>query len=735
MDNWSFDELLVQGTCAVLIDGIVSGTAWLVSQEGHLLTAGHIFVSEEHTREFQVRFAEDIPRTVFVTNHAFYVHGGLDYAVLKLEEPLRNRIPLPVSLSMNVSGQCRLYGYGATLSDRSMGRGSFLAPYDPQDVKGFRLFQLRSPELGEGGFSGGAVFSDELQAVVAIQVEATRATTGAGRDTILAMPLYRVAQMWHDLEGCAQEHRCVPESPITVHTTTGDRTRSIAKRSRIFISYKRGSIPDEPVALQVYEALSKNHDVFIDQKSMSIGVKWADRIEEELTRADYLITFLSSSSVHSEMVQGEIEAAFQLGHESGREGRPAILPIRLAYTEPFTYPLSAYLNHINWAVWNNPADTPTLIQDLQKIVSTNECSLPAGIEQTTVAQKSVDVNILPRPLPSAQLEMPEGTMDPDSNFYITRPGDLTARNTISRQGVTMTIKGPRQIGKSSLLVRTVNEARQKNKRIVLIDFQQIGKSVLSNTEMLIREFCVTIADMLGLESPGEKYWDVPLSSIRRCTRYMERYILKELDAPLLLAMDEVDIIFDTPCRSDFFGMLRSWHNSRAINPLWKNLDLTLVTSTEPYQFIDDLNQSPFNVGEIIEPTDFSEGHVADLAGRHGLPVALSKRLIALLGGHPYLTRRALYLLAIGRFSTEELFQKAGRDHGPFGDHLRSHFFRLHGKRDLIEGLMQIIRFGSCTNDRVVFRLQGAGLVRRDQNGSVIPRCKLYADYFGEHLYV
>ena len=84
-------------------------------------------------------------------------------------------------------------------------------------------------------------------------------------------------------------------------------------------------------------------------------------------------------------------------------------------------------------------------------------------------------------------------------------------------------------------------------------------------------------------------------------------------------MDEVESVFDSDFRSDFFSMLRSWHNNRAMTPIWKQLDLVLVTSTEPYQLIENLNQSPFNVGQVIELTDFPAEQVEDLNDRHGRP--------------------------------------------------------------------------------------------------------------------
>jgi hypothetical protein len=127
-------------------------------------------------------------------------------------------------------------------------------------------------------------------------------------------------------------------------------TETNPQRTRIFISYKRNVEPDEAVALRVFELLRQHYDVFIDQ-TMLVGTHWAERIEAELRRADFLITLLSAESIHSEMVLGEIETAHRLAQE--QDGRPAMLPVRLAYREPFQYPLSAYLNPINWALWQN----------------------------------------------------------------------------------------------------------------------------------------------------------------------------------------------------------------------------------------------------------------------------------------------------------------------------------------------------------------------------------------------
>lgn len=520
-------------------------------------------------------------------------------------------------------------------------------------------------------------------------------------------------------------------------TGMGELT-SGGSRSRIFISYKRGTAPDEAVAMAVFEALREQHEVFIDQ-TMLVGTHWAEQIELELRRSDFLISFLTHSSVNSEMVKGEIETAYHLGKQ---QGNPLILPVRLGYSEPFTYPLSAYLNGINWAFWESPADTPRLVQELMQAIAGNTLSIntdQAKTELTTRTIAPVSELQIPRPQPAAQplaLEMPEGTMDPESRFYVERSTDAIALSTIERSGgVTITIKGPRQMGKSSLLIRTKARAEAMGKRVAYLDFQLFDRSVLTDSDRFYRQFCEWLTEELELDNRVADYWDSPLGNSQRCSRYMSRQLLKVLGNPLVLVMDEVESVFDTEFRSDFFGMLRSWHNNRATTPIWKQLDLVLVTSTEPYQLIENLNQSPFNVGQVIELFDFDGNQVADLNQRHGSPLnsAQTQQLMTLLAGHPYLVRRALYLVASQQMTVMELFAQATADRGPFGDHLRYHLFRMNDKPDLVQGLLEVIRQQRCSNERVFFKLRGAGLVQQDGK-TVLPRCQLYADYFQEHLH-
>ncbi len=499
---------------------------------------------------------------------------------------------------------------------------------------------------------------------------------------------------------------------------------------RLFISYKRGVEPDDSLAQTLCQALAADRDVFLD-KHMLIGARWAEQIERELARSDYLIVLLSSESVHSEMILGEIELAYRF---AAARGKPSILPIRVANSKPFEYPLRAYVGDVNWAVWDSASDTDRLLVQLRSAIDAGgfdeRKSLPGGAIH--------DTGIVPRPFAAAQpadLDLPEGTMDPQSRFYVQRAEDELALRAIERKGVTITIKGPRQMGKSSLLIRTIATAAALGKRVAFLDFQLFSRKALGDAETFFREFCGWVTEELELEDKVDEFWQRPLGQSQRCTRYFGRHILKMMDQPLVLAMDEVETVFAADFRSDFFGMLRSWHNDRALKREWKRLDLVLVTSTEPYQLIENLNQSPFNVGEVLELTDFDSESVADLNARHGSPLNASEQveLVRLLHGHPYLTRKAMYLIVRQRNTFAQIIESAARDDGPFGDHLRHHLFRLHGQQDLISGLHEVLRTGSCADESVFWRLRGAGLVRRSK-GLVVPRCAVYAEYFKSRLH-
>ena len=149
----------------------------------------------------------------------------------------------------------------------------------------------------------------------------------------------------------------------------------------------------------------------------------------------------------------------------------------------------------------------------------------------------------------------------------------------------------------------------------------------------------------------------------------------------------------------------------------------------------DINQSPFNVGLAIELPEFTPEQVEDLAQRHGLCLQHQlKRLMQMLGGHPYLIRVALYALAKGRTTLEVFLAEAPTQAGPYGEHLRHHLENLVD-HDALRLAMQTVVMANGPiriNDQAAFKLRSMGLIRL-QGDTVEPLGDLYRLYFRDRL--
>lgn len=503
--------------------------------------------------------------------------------------------------------------------------------------------------------------------------------------------------------------------------------------AKIFIGYHSGNKTDIELAAALENRLSQKHSIFIDDNFKSEAAE-LNYILNRLQESDIFISLLSNNSAKSEMTIFQIQYARQIA--LANKGKPRILPVRIKYNGPFEYPLNAYLNHLPWTTWNNRSDNNRLFQEIEQAIYGKSLHLQSNEEKTFVVTQPDNLDLSP---PGAFadpkiLERPDGTMDPESNFYIPRPADFICDREISRQGVTIVIKAPRQVGKSSLLVRTALKGKQKGKKVAFLDFQLLEERVLKDPKLLFKGFCHWLADELDLEDLVEDYWNDFLSNTQLCTKYVSQHILKKINQPVIIAMDEVDRMLASPFRSDFFGMLRGWHNKRQRMNEWQNLDLLLVISTEPYMLIENLEQSPFNVGEIIRLEDFNANQILDLNSRHGKPFSTEQlhQLKILTGGHPYLIRQALFRVAVGEYDPDMFLSKASQEDGPFKDHLKRHLVRFYDRPELVNALLEITQTRSCSDELAFYRLNSAGLVKRSGNDMEL-RCKLYLDYFPERL--
>ena len=509
-----------------------------------------------------------------------------------------------------------------------------------------------------------------------------------------------------------------------------------AARARVFISYKRDWEPDEPLAMRLRAALEgAGHDVFIDRK-IQVGVEWASELERQIQACDFMLVLLSEASVHSEMVAKEVECAH---HNHQQTGRSRLLPVRVGYADALPYQISHYLDHLQYVEWRGEADDEQVIGQLRAAIG-HLAPLPAP-EPRLPAFGRGQVTTGPRPYADPRfiesLRDPSGAVGSRSQFYIAREADeRLARELAKPYGTTTTIRAPRQTGKSSLLIRGLGQARAQGAQAVFIDLQPVADPYLQSLDDFLRYFVTFIVTRLRLDpAEVERAWRGALGAPDKATYLMEGYVLPELAGKVLLAIDEADRLLRTDFHDSFFGLIRFWHNSRAMDELWENLDMVMVISTEPHLLIGDVTQSPFNVGLKIRLQDFDEAQVRELNRRYRSPLAERQvpALLDFLNGHPYLTHKAIYLMLTEGMTWEQLTQVAGTARSPFGDHLQRYLWLLRDQPSLRAALKQVIAQNRCPDELSYYRLFQAGLIQGGGREACACRCRLYQIYFEDKL--
>lgn len=356
-----------------------------------------------------------------------------------------------------------------------------------------------------------------------------------------------------------------------------------------------------------------------------------------------------------------------------------------------------------------------------------------------------------RPVGMPALESPGGAVPLASPFYLERPADRGLTMALERRDSIVLIKGARQVGKTSLLARGLQHARQNKTLVVTTDFQQLEAGDFLSADTLLRALAGSIADQLELDIDISTQWSALRGANQNLERFLRRTVLST-GMTLVWGMDEVDRLFTCPFGSSIFGLFRSWHNRRALEPEgpWHRLTLIITYATEAHLFITDLNQSPFNVGTRLELEDFTLEQVELLNQRHGSPIQSGDevaRLMGLVGGHPYLIRRALFLLSQERegFSPDghdpnaptsglsRLEAQALNDNGPFGDHLRRLMTLVRREQSNLDELDRILSAHVCSSLDGFYRLRSAGLIKGDSHRQVQLRCRLYEAYLGALL--
>ena len=555
------------------------------------------------------------------------------------------------------------------------------------------------------------------------------------------LPARGKANKARELVGFLERNGRLPE----LITLCRQKHPRVAWPARFFIGYNSHVEPDKTLAATLRQFLGDHgHHAFID-KTIRAGTDWLDEIDWQIQTADFVIVLLSQVSADSEMVQGEIQRAYKYRRQ---RGYPRILPVRINYEGMLPYAIDYFLDATQYTVWRNEADNQRLGEEILAALNGRLPDRPPvefNLQQPGLSVSEdgrlLTSNTPQPPLPEAdprilaELDAPGGTVRLEDKFYVARNADQSLKRQLDRPGSIATIRAPRQTGKSSLLIRGNQHARQQGAQVIHLDLQRVGYDCLDNLDTFLRYLANFIVRKLRLDrNLIQKMWGSDLGDLDRLTYFMEDHVLSAADQPIILALDEADRLLVTDFHTDFFGLLRFWHNNAADDELWEKLKIVLVISTEHHLLVADPNMSPFNVGLKINLEDFNIIQVQGLNKLHNSPVAPGNlsAFMQLLNGNPYLTRKALYALVFNQLSWDQFIATAPTDKGPFSDHLRRLLWLLRDEPELQAALKQVVRHQRCPDQETRYRLQRAGLIQTA--GDVCTcRCDLYQRYFERKL--
>ena len=248
-----------------------------------------------------------------------------------------------------------------------------------------------------------------------------------------------------------------------------------------------------------------------------------------------------------------------------------------------------------------------------------------------------------------------GSLGATSDNYVQRNADDELYKFL-KSGNFCYVFNSRQMGKSSLRVRTMKKLRSDNTYCASIDLSTIG-SIGTTPDSWYRGFIYEIHRIFNFSSNVNiDNWlnsNNLLSPVQRLSNYIEDILLSQIpDQNIVIFIDEIDKVlsFDFSF-SDFFAFIRSCYNQRVDKPCYERLTFALLGVATPSQLISDKTQTPFNIGKAIDLSGFKYEDAADVlsCGLDGLipnPKLMVQQILNWTNGQPFLTQKLCQLVQI-----------------------------------------------------------------------------------------